>query len=73
VVGNDTCGLLARLDAEDLKRLANALVDRMGRNSKLGRNFLRRQVLIDKSETIELAGAEARYPLSDDVVRGKIV
>jgi hypothetical protein len=53
------------LDAEFMKRLANALVDCVGRNVELARNFLGRQMLVDQSKAIELARSEAADPRAD--------
>ena len=38
----------AALDAEDLQRLADALVDGVRRNAELGRDFLRDEMLVDE-------------------------
>jgi hypothetical protein len=54
VLGDDARCLRAPLDAEDRQRLADALVDRMGRDVKLDRDFLGIQMLIDEQETVEL-------------------
>ena len=51
-------GLGAAFDAQDLQRLADALVDRVRRNLQLGRDFLGRKVLVDEAQAIELALAQ---------------
>jgi len=58
VTGDDTSSLCTPLDAEDLKSLANALVDGVRRNAELGRDFLGIQVLVYKEQTVELASAQ---------------
>ena len=41
VLGDDARGLGAALDAEDLERLADPLIDGVRRNVELGRDLLR--------------------------------
>ena len=51
-------GLRPPLDAEDVKRPPNSLVDRMRRNAELDGDFFRREMLIDQQQGIELPLAE---------------
>ncbi|MEO7751346.1 MAG: hypothetical protein ABIS09_08505, partial [Sphingomicrobium sp.] len=55
VLVNDARRLRAAFDAEHVKRLADTLVDGMRRNSKLGRNLLGQEVLVDEPKAIELS------------------
>jgi hypothetical protein len=55
---HDASGLGAALNTENGKRLTDALVDRVRRNSKLARNFLGRQMLVDKAQAVELSGRQ---------------
>jgi hypothetical protein len=71
VLGHDASRLGAPLDAEDLKRLSDALVDRVRRDAELGRDFLRAQVLVDEAQAIELAGRQFRKPTGDRIGRGR--
>ena len=48
----------ALFDAEHLQRLADALVDRMGGNAKLERDFLGRQMLVDQLEALPLTDCQ---------------
>jgi hypothetical protein len=57
VHGNETRRLGTALDAKDLQRLADALIDGMRRNIELARDFLGRKMLIDKAQAIELPGS----------------
>jgi hypothetical protein len=54
VLGYDARSLGAALNAEDMKCLPDALIDRVGRNSELGGNFLGAQMLVDEPQAIEL-------------------
>jgi hypothetical protein len=60
--------LRASLDAEDLERLADALVDRVPRDSELGGDFLRAQMLVDEAKAIELAVGQPRDPLRERIM-----
>ena len=55
VLGNEARRLAAALDAQDMERAANALVDRARRNSQLGRDLLRGVVRVDQPQAVELA------------------
>jgi hypothetical protein len=59
---DETRCLRTAVDAEDLQRAANALVDGMGRNIELDRDFLGRQMLVDQAQAIELARTQPRNP-----------
>ena len=59
MVGDDPRRLRTPLDAKDCKRLADALVDGMRGNVKLGGDFLGAQVPVDKTQAIELARTQA--------------
>jgi hypothetical protein len=73
VLSNDPRGLSAPLDAEDRKRLADALVDRVRRNVERGRDFLGTEVLVDEQETVELPGAQPGDSLGHQVTRSRII
>jgi hypothetical protein len=60
VLGNDARRLAPALDAEDVERAADALVDGVRRDMKFGRDFLGRKMLVDQPQAIELARAEPR-------------
>ena len=47
LTGDETRGLAAALDAEDLERAPDALIDRMRRNSELGGDFFGREMVVD--------------------------
>jgi hypothetical protein len=55
VLGDEAGCLRAALDAERVKRLADALVDRVGGDVELAGDLFRRQVLVDEAQAIELA------------------
>jgi len=57
---DDASSLATALNAEDVERAANALIDSVWRDIELRRNFLGRQVLIDQPQAIELAVAQPR-------------
>ena len=67
VLGDDARRLGAPLDAEDLERQADALVDRMRRNAELGGNLLGRQMLVDEAQAVELSLRQPGNPLNHDV------
>jgi nucleoside-diphosphate-sugar epimerase len=69
ILVDDPRRLRAALNAEDLQRLADALVDGVGRDSELGSDFLRAEMLCDKTKAIELTRTEPRNPLGDGVAR----
>ncbi|MES2136402.1 MAG: hypothetical protein V4502_05000 [Pseudomonadota bacterium] len=56
VLGDEARRLRSALDAKDRKRLADALVDGVGGDIELGGDLFRRQMLVDESEAVELAG-----------------
>ena len=62
VLRDEAGGLGAPFDTKRVQRLADALVDRMGRNFELGRDLFRRQMLVDEPQAIELAVGETRDP-----------
>jgi len=68
VLGDDPCGLGTTLDTKDSERLANSLVDRVRRDSELGRDFLGAQMLIDEAKAVELTGREASDTLGHRIV-----
>jgi hypothetical protein len=59
----------APLDAKDLESLANSLVDGVRRNVQFGRDFLRRQMLVDELQAIELAARQPRDALRNRSLR----
>jgi hypothetical protein len=69
VLGDDARGLGASFDAKDSKGLANALVDRVRRDVKLGCDFLGGQKLVDEAKAVELAGRKPRDALGNYVRR----
>jgi hypothetical protein len=72
VLRNQPRRLSAALHAQDCKRLADALVDRVRRNVELGRNLLGREVLVDEAKAVQLALAQARDALSGDGVTRRV-
>lgn len=68
VAGNEAGGLGAALDAEDVERAANALVDRVGRDIELRGDLFRGKVLVDEPQAIELARAQPRDTARDEHV-----
>jgi hypothetical protein len=71
VLRDDARGMRPAFDAEDMQRLANALVDRVIGNAELGPDFLRVQVLVDEQEAIELAGGEPRHTFLHRIRRAR--
>jgi hypothetical protein len=65
---DETSGLRAPLDAEDLQRLPDPLIDGMRRNAELGSDFLGAQMLVDEEQAIELPGRQPRNPLLDRIL-----
>jgi hypothetical protein len=55
--------LRAPIDAENLQRLADALVDGVRRNIELARDFFGRQMLVDEAKAIELPRGQPGDPL----------
>ena len=60
VNGYQASRLRPTLYAQDLKRAANALVDRMWRDSEFARNLFGRKMLVDEAQAIELPRAQPR-------------
>jgi hypothetical protein len=60
VLRNDPGRLCAPLYPENRKRLADPLVDGVGRNLELGGDFFRGEKLVDEPQTIQLTGAQSR-------------
>jgi hypothetical protein len=58
------------LDPEDVQRLANPLVDGVRRDIEFARNFLRREMLVDETQAIELTRSKPGNPLPDRFLRG---
>jgi hypothetical protein len=67
-LGDDPRRLGAPLDAENRKRLAHALVDRMRRNAQLDRDLLRAEMLVDETKAIELTLGQPHDALGHRVV-----
>jgi hypothetical protein len=65
VLRDEASRLGTPFDAEDLERLADALIDGVRRNFELGRDFLGRPMLIDKAKAVELAGSQPFDPTRD--------
>jgi hypothetical protein len=66
---NDPRRLRTALDSKDRQRVSDPLVDRVGRNPKLGGDFLGAEVLVDEAEAIELGGSQFRDAQCDRVIR----
>jgi hypothetical protein len=62
---NHARGLGAALDAEDVERAAYPLIDRMRGDAELDGNLLRREMLVDEQQGIELSLTEPRDALDD--------
>jgi hypothetical protein len=54
-------GLRAAFDAEDRKRLADALINGVRRDVELGRDFLGRKMLADQAQAVELPRSKPAY------------
>jgi len=67
VLGDEASSLSAALDAERMKRLADALINRVRRDSQLARNLLGIEVLIDQPKAVELPFGQLRDPRADHV------
>jgi hypothetical protein len=67
VLGDDPGRMGTALDAEDGEGLTDPLVDRVRRDFELGRDFLRREQLIDEPQAIELPGGQPSDPLGHRV------
>jgi len=65
VPGDESGGLAAAFDAEDVDRAADALVDGVRGDVELSRDFLGRQVLVNQPQAIELAHAQPRNAARD--------
>jgi hypothetical protein len=68
VLGDDAGGLRTAFDTQCRKRLADALIHRMRRDPKLGRNLFGTKMLVDQTQAIELSWRQARDAPGDDVV-----
>jgi hypothetical protein len=65
VAGDDAGGLGSALDSQNLESAADALVDGMRGDFELRRDLFRIQMLVDKPQAIELAGAQPRNAAGD--------
>lgn len=63
------CGLGAALDAKDMERAADALVDRMRGNAEFNGDLLRGKMLVDEQKGIQLSGAQPRDKIGDGRIR----
>lgn len=54
-------GLGSAVDAQDMQRSSNSLIDCVWRNVQLDGDFLGRKVQVDQAQAIELAGAQPRH------------
>jgi hypothetical protein len=70
VAADDARRLGATLDAEDGKRLADALVHRVRRDTELGGDFLGRKVLVDEQKAVELSRAQPCDALGHVILSG---
>jgi len=63
VLRDEAGGLRPPLDAEDVQRLTDTLIDRVRRDVELARDLFGRPMLVDEPEAIELAGRQSVDPL----------
>jgi hypothetical protein len=68
VLRDDPRCLSASLDAEDAKRLTDALVHGVRRDMEFGRDFLGGEVPVDQAQTVELTPSEPCYSLGHGIV-----
>jgi hypothetical protein len=73
VVRNDASRLLPAAHSQDVERLADALIHRVRGDVELGRDFLRRQMLVDQPQAVELPGTQARDQLSHGILPSALV
>jgi hypothetical protein len=73
VLRHDARSLGPALHAEDLKGLADALIDRVGRDVKLDRDFLGRQMLVDEPQAVELPRTQPSDACGHIIPRGALV
>ena len=64
-LGDHPCRFAAPLDAEDVERLADALIDGVRRDQQAGGDFLGRQMLENQPETFQLSRGQAGDSPSD--------
>ena len=69
VTSDDARGLAAAFDAKDMERAADALVDGVRRDVEVGRDLLRRQMIVHQPQAVELAGRQPRDAQRNYVVR----
>ena len=69
--GDNACSLVASIDAEDLQRLPDPLINSVRRDVELGSDFLRGQELVNEPEAIKLAIRQTRDALGHEVGRTK--
>jgi hypothetical protein len=68
-LGDHARGLRTALDAKDMERSADALVDRMRRNAELDGDLFRGKMLVDEQEGIQLPRAQPRDAIGDGRIR----
>jgi hypothetical protein len=73
VLSDDARCLRATFDSEGLERLADSLVDGVRRDPQLGRDFLRREVLVDQPQAVELALGQPSNALRNRIMRGIVI
>jgi len=71
VLRDDARGLRAALDPQDLKCLADALVDSVRRDVERRRDLLGREMLVDEAQAVELALRQACDTLRHRIVIGR--
>lgn len=69
VLSYHACRLRPALDAKDLQRLTDTLIDGMGRDAELRGNLLGTQMLVDEAQAVELTARQARDARGDMVIR----
>src|SRR5690348_4703140 len=65
---DDARGLLPAVHAKDAERLPDPLVHGVRGNVELGRDFLRRQMLVHEAQAVELPRAQARDELGHRIL-----
>ncbi|WP_309662017.1 hypothetical protein [Sphingomonas sp.] len=68
VAGDEASGLAAALDAQNMKRSPDALVDGMRGDMEFVGDLLGRQMLVDQEEAIKLASAQSRHAARHNVI-----
>jgi hypothetical protein len=72
VLGDQACSLVAPGNTKNPKGLADPLIDGVGRDLELCRDFLRRQELVDEPQAVDLARGKPGHSLGHYVSRARI-